>query len=500
MTVEPWSPPAAITIATIAPHGIPFPYQAGAVRAAILNAGVLTQLVPGTDFTVSPAAASVSGNLTLSAPIFAANTGAKLYITRDTVEQQGWLGTAGSREKGLEAQLDGMVQAMQEVALQGQRALRSLDGPLNPFSPQAGKAIIFDAFGQPMNGPTASDIANAQPNAAAAAASQVAAAASAAAAAASAGSVNTTFLQRSNQRCTVGGTANAITLTSSGALSSLVAGMQFRFRPTGTNSIVTPTIKVDGAPIYNCTVEGVVSAMPVGYINPALCEEYVATFTGTVFVVSKSFSFDTVIVGGTSNAITLTSSKFPPLAAGQVFTFVPTAANTALPTVTLSINGSAPLTCYVANSPAQVRDLPASWLLPQRIVTAIYDGSSFQLSWPTERTFVVPTGDVSSGALNFMQSSTGDLRASGRLIMNSSSLSTASGIRFAFVSASTLTIDWSASFSFAATPMAILGPDGYTGTELSSLGVGSLSFRQGNLTNIGAAARPVHVNLAGTWF
>ena len=189
MTVEAWTPPTAIILATAGPHAIPFPYAAGAVRAFIDNLGVVTELTLTADYTVAPLTAAVSGNLTLTAPTYAANIGAKLYITRATTEEQGWLGVQGAREKGLEAQLDRMVQRIQELGQGSFNGVRSLAGALKPMVPVPGRLIIFDAAGSPTNGPNATDIAGAQANAASAAADRVLAQAAQVAAAASAASL-----------------------------------------------------------------------------------------------------------------------------------------------------------------------------------------------------------------------------------------------------------------------------------------------------------------------
>ena len=58
--------------------------------------------MPGTDFTVSPTVAAISGNLTLSGGAAATYAGGTIYLSRDTIAEQGWVGTLGEREKGLE--------------------------------------------------------------------------------------------------------------------------------------------------------------------------------------------------------------------------------------------------------------------------------------------------------------------------------------------------------------------------------------------------------------
>lgn len=185
MSVEPDPIFSNYTVTGTGPYAILWPYSTGAVRAAAVLAGVRTDLVGGTDFTVAPLTSDTTGNLTLSGPAAAAYAGATLYLSRDTVAEQGWIGVLGDREKGLETQLDLMTMKVQELEHVREGALR-LDTPTLPFVPVPGAVVMFDPFGQPMSGPTATEVANANADAVAAHLDRVAADADAVAAAASA--------------------------------------------------------------------------------------------------------------------------------------------------------------------------------------------------------------------------------------------------------------------------------------------------------------------------
>lgn len=153
MPVEPAVPETSYIIASAGPHAVLWPYAQGAVRAYVVKAGIRTDLVEGTDFTMAPLAATVSGALTLSPAAFAAQTGGQLLIYRETVTEQGWTGLLGDREKGLEAQLDLSVMRLQELDGQSKRSVKTppaeLQGlELPPAADRAGKFLAFDALGR----------------------------------------------------------------------------------------------------------------------------------------------------------------------------------------------------------------------------------------------------------------------------------------------------------------------------------------------------------------
>lgn len=94
---------------------------------------------------------------------------------------------------------------------------------------------------------------------------------------------------------TVGGTANAITLTSPSGytLSSLSTGMQFRFRASTANT-ATATINIDGIGAVTCkTITGV--DLPADYIRTDV--DTVATYDGTNLVLDRQIEKETVASG-----------------------------------------------------------------------------------------------------------------------------------------------------------------------------------------------------------
>jgi hypothetical protein len=257
MTIEVFDPPGFYTIATAGPHEIPFPYATGAVIATIVTPdGLVVELDPDTDFTVDPAEnLTGAGDLTLSGAIFTEYEGAKLYINRDTSLEQGWLGQM-TREKGLEAQLDATVMAVQEQAALRRRILRSTE-PLAPIAPGAdGEVLMWDG-GNLVAGPTASDVAGAQ--AAAEAAIQKAAEAAASAAMAAAFAWVTFFGAPQVQ-------ADSVLTYAAGQAGTIPVGATIGTRADGFSYTVAPVVVADhdlqtagGVKLYANAVDGKLS-------------------------------------------------------------------------------------------------------------------------------------------------------------------------------------------------------------------------------------------------
>lgn len=176
MSVEAWTITPEYTISGTGPYQISHPYVTGAIRAYVQLATGRLQL-SAAEFTVSPEASKTTGNLTLSSTAAATHAGLPLIIDRMTPDEQGWLAVLGEREAGLAAQLDRMVQAMQELRARGAGALRTRTA-LEPFVWAEGTIPILEG-GKPKSGPTATAIVGAQARATEAAASATAAAASA---------------------------------------------------------------------------------------------------------------------------------------------------------------------------------------------------------------------------------------------------------------------------------------------------------------------------------
>jgi hypothetical protein len=180
MTIDAFEPAPPYTIAGTGPFAIPHPYTEGSIVATVSDGNSVVELAPG-NFTVSPEESLVSGNLTLSAPTAAGYMGWTLTITRATALEQGWGATQGARERSLERQLDRLTMIAQERAEVTKalevtlgRTLRSTTAPLNPFTPVNGRVVMFED-GQPVAGPTATAIEDAQANGAAAVAAAQAA-------------------------------------------------------------------------------------------------------------------------------------------------------------------------------------------------------------------------------------------------------------------------------------------------------------------------------------
>lgn len=176
MSVDDFIPTPVYTISGIGPYAITHPYEETAIKPSVLVASAFVQLL-STDYSISPSGSDTLGDLFLSPAAAATYAGMMLFIDRITPDQQGWIGVLGEREKGLEAQLDRMVQANQELRLQILGAIRIrgnlsvldwLDGTV-PI--RSGSAVV--------SGPTLGEIVIAATKAAEAAASALAAAASA---------------------------------------------------------------------------------------------------------------------------------------------------------------------------------------------------------------------------------------------------------------------------------------------------------------------------------
>jgi microcystin-dependent protein len=93
---------------------------------------------------------------------------------------------------------------------------------------------------------------------------------------------------------TVGGTSNAITLTTGWSIAGYVAGQTFRFIAASTNSDVT-TINVDGLGAKNVFIGG--SGLTAGQIQASMFVE--VTYDGTQFQLSVAPSVPTAVAVGT---------------------------------------------------------------------------------------------------------------------------------------------------------------------------------------------------------
>ncbi|VDS07897.1 hypothetical protein PARHAE_01077 [Paracoccus haematequi] len=159
MTVEVFDPAPIYVIAGTGPYAVPHPYAAGAIRVSVVTEREVIQLDQD-DFTITPEASFVFGDVFLSAPAAALHAGQSLLIERETQDEQGWAGLLGERERGLERQLDQLTMANQELRRRLATSLRSI-AAINPVIPANGRALIWEND-QLVPGPSAAAIAEAE--------------------------------------------------------------------------------------------------------------------------------------------------------------------------------------------------------------------------------------------------------------------------------------------------------------------------------------------------
>jgi hypothetical protein len=173
MTTETLTPAPPYLVAGSGPYAIPHPYQsAQEIVAFVLDGIELTQLDYVTHFIVTPSQGGEDGDLLLTVSAAAAHAGKTLLIRRATIAEQGWAGVAGPREKGLERQLDRIVQVLQDQAEATRRAIKVPGGEgfeVHIFDPEPGAFLRWNVAGTAIvPGPDAVAMENAAANAAAA--------------------------------------------------------------------------------------------------------------------------------------------------------------------------------------------------------------------------------------------------------------------------------------------------------------------------------------------
>lgn len=167
MTMDAYTPTATYTVSGTGPYAVSWPYRAGTLSLYVEMGGAMVQM-DAAEFSVSPAESSTSGNITLTSTAAASRAGLRMHILRSTPSEQGWAGTAGTREKGVEEQLDILTLQLQEHGRDIARSLRTHGAAVDPFSLPDGTVLLWQDGGL-VPGPTAADIADAQENAALAA-------------------------------------------------------------------------------------------------------------------------------------------------------------------------------------------------------------------------------------------------------------------------------------------------------------------------------------------
>lgn len=159
MSIEPGYAQTSYIIGGLGPYAVPWPYAAGAVVVSVELESALVRIAPEA-VSLSPAAATVSGDLYLSDAVAAEHAGRRLWIGRSTVIEQGWVGQY-PREVGLEAQLDALTMAAQDQRTIAAGSIRVQGADLDPVLPLPGHVLIWDGANF-VPGPTADDITGAQ--------------------------------------------------------------------------------------------------------------------------------------------------------------------------------------------------------------------------------------------------------------------------------------------------------------------------------------------------
>lgn len=162
MTVETTTPVARYPISSIGPYGIEWPYFEDSHMATLEVDGVQIP-VDAAFFSISPTSSLTGGNLFLDYDFALANAGRQLIVQRTTVAEQGWQGTQGERETGLERQLDRLTMQAQETAEALLGSLRVLGRAVPPVLLADDQTIIWKD-GAFQAGPTGTEISNAQAN------------------------------------------------------------------------------------------------------------------------------------------------------------------------------------------------------------------------------------------------------------------------------------------------------------------------------------------------
>lgn len=155
MTREAFSPSPSYPIMGTGPYQITHPYKEGTLVVAAVLDGNRVELLES-EYVVFPLESLTTGEITLTAQFAADYAGATLYIRRMTEIEQGWLGQS-SREKGLEAQMDWLAEAVQDLRTDSRRTVR-LDNPIKTATSLPGHVLTFDESGTPIPGPSVSAI------------------------------------------------------------------------------------------------------------------------------------------------------------------------------------------------------------------------------------------------------------------------------------------------------------------------------------------------------
>jgi hypothetical protein len=183
---------------------------------------------------------------------------------------------------------------------------------------------------------------------------------------------------------TAGGTADALTITLTPAITAYAAGQVFQFVASAANATTTPTINVNSLGAKSIKRQNGATIQPGDIPAGALLQ---ASYNGTDFLLTsttavQASSFAPLwggTAGGTADALTITlTPAITAYTTGRILQFISSAAN-ATTTPTLNINALGVKTIKRQNGAAiQPGDIPASSL-----VQIAYNGTDFLLTGVT---------------------------------------------------------------------------------------------------------------------
>lgn len=142
-------------VAGTGPYAVAFSFSDPAhVVLRVFRADGTSALIAPEDWSLTPTGAVPGGweggSITLGIDAAADLVGLTIRPERDSQLEQGWIPSANTRETALQAQLDWITRAVQEVALGNARGLRGRD-PLDPFVAVPGTLLGFDDDGKPVS-------------------------------------------------------------------------------------------------------------------------------------------------------------------------------------------------------------------------------------------------------------------------------------------------------------------------------------------------------------
>lgn len=189
-----------------------------------------------------------------------------------------------------------------------------------------------------------------------------------------------------------GGTANALTLTTTPATPAYATGMSIDVRASAANTTEGVTIAVSGLPAKSIKL-GDNSDPAIGQITPGAVLSL--TYDGTNFIWKNAPAVINgagyAVAGGTVNAITATVTPFQAYAAGQEFRIKATGANTGAMTANLNTKGVKAIVHGDGTA------ITAGEVQTGTLMLLVYDGTN--LIWASAPWFPTPaTGNNSQRA------------------------------------------------------------------------------------------------------